>query len=104
VKENTVNHVRTHLDVTSLNQDSLILSACFNTSVKSFQWKKLFDINDIQMKKWYQMNNLLLSEKFKTMMNEEMMNDLNVIREALIVKILWQFQNFWKDVVCRFIV
>ncbi len=34
------------------------------------------------------MNDLLLSEKFKMMMNEKMMNDLNVIREALIVKIL----------------
>ncbi len=34
------------------------------------------------------MNDLLLSEKLKMMMNEEMMNDLNVIREALTVKIL----------------
>ncbi len=31
-------------------------------------------------------------------MNEEMMNDSNVIREALIMKILQQFQNFWKNV------
>jgi len=37
---------------------------------------------------------LLLSEKLKMMMNEKMMNDLNVIREALTVKILQQFQNF----------
>jgi len=46
------------------------------------------------------MNDLLLSEKLKMMMNEEMMineemmNDLNIIREALTVKILQQFQNF----------
>ncbi len=50
------------------------------------------------------MNDLLLSEKLKMMMNEEMMNDLNVIREALTVKILQQFQNFWKDVAHHFIV
>ncbi len=40
------------------------------------------------MKEQYQMNDLLLSEKLKTMINEEMMNDLNVIRKALTVKIL----------------
>jgi len=34
------------------------------------------------------MNDLLLKEKLKTMINEEIMNDLNVIREALTVKIL----------------
>ncbi len=73
-------------------------------NVKSFQWKKLFDINDVQMKEWYQVNDLLLSEKLKMMMNEEMMNDLNVIREALTMKILRQFQNFWKDVVRHLIV
>ncbi len=50
------------------------------------------------------MNDLLLSEKLKITMNEKMMNDLNVIREALIVKILQQFQNFWKDVACHLIV
>ncbi len=44
------------------------------------------------------MNDLILNEKLKTMMNEKMMNDSNVIKEALTVKILWQFQNFWKDV------
>ncbi len=37
-------------------------------------------------------------------MNEEMMNDLNVIRKALTVKIFQQFQNFWKDVTRRLIV
>ncbi len=73
-------------------------------SVKSCQWEKFSDINDVQTKEWYQMNDLLLSEKFKMMMNEKMMNDLNVIREALTVKILQQFQNFWKDVACRLIV
>ncbi len=73
-------------------------------SVKSSQWEKLSDINDVQTKEWYQMNDLLLSEKLKMMMNEKMMNDLNVIREALTVKILQQFQNFWKDVVCHLIV
>jgi len=34
------------------------------------------------------MNDLLLKEKLKMMMNEEMMNDSNVIKEALIMKIL----------------
>jgi len=46
------------------------------------------------MKEQYQMNDLLLSEKLKMMMNKKMMNDSNVIREALTVKILRQFQNF----------
>ncbi len=73
-------------------------------SVKSFQWKKLSDINDVQMKERYQVNDLLLSEKLKMMMNEEIINDSNVIREVLTVKILWQFQNFWKDVACHLIV
>ncbi len=98
-----MNHVKTHLDVASLNQDSSVLSACFNMNVKNSQWKKLSDINDLQTKEWYQINDLLLREKFKTMMNEDMMNDLNVIKEALTVKILWQFQNFWKDVTCHLI-
>jgi len=40
------------------------------------------------MKEQYQMNDLLLSEKLKTMINKEIMNDLNVIRKALTVKIL----------------
>jgi len=40
------------------------------------------------------MNNLLLSEKLKMMTNEKMMNDLNIIRKALTMKILQQFQNF----------
>ncbi len=99
-----MNHVRVHLNVASFNQDSSVLSACFNMNVKNSQWKKFFDINDLQTKEWYQMNDLLLKEKFKMMMNEEMMNDLNVIRKALTVKILWQFQNFWKDVACCLIV
>ncbi len=73
-------------------------------NVKSSQWEKLSDINDVQTKEQYQVNDLLLSEKLKTMTNEKMMNDLNVIREALTMKILWQFQNFWKDVACRLIV
>ncbi len=98
-----INHVRARLDVASLNQDSSVLSACFNTNVKNSQWEKLSNINDVQMKEWYQMNDLLLREKLKMMMNEEMMNDLNVIREALTVKILRQFQNFWKDVTCHLI-
>jgi len=46
------------------------------------------------MKEQYQMNDLLLKEKLKMMTNEEMMNDLNVIKEALTMKILQQFQNF----------
>ncbi len=50
------------------------------------------------------MNNLILSEKLKMMMNKKMMNDLNVIRKALTVKILQQFQNFWKDVARHLIV
>ena len=37
------------------------------------------------------MNDLLLSEKLKMMMNEKMMNDSNVIKEALTMKILQQF-------------
>ncbi len=86
-----MNHVRARLNVASLNQDSSVLSACFNMNVKNSQWKKLSDINDVQTKEWYQVNDLLLKEKFKTMMNEEIMNDLNVIREALTVKILRQF-------------
>ncbi len=45
-----MNHVRTRLDVASFNQDSSVLSACFNMNVKNFQWKKLSDINDLQMK------------------------------------------------------
>ncbi len=93
-----------HLDVTSFNQDSSVLSTHFNTNVKNSQWKKLFNINDFQMKEQYQMNDLLLRENFKMMINEEMMNDLNVIRKALTVKIFWQFQNFWKDVICNLIV
>ncbi len=83
-----MNHVRTRLDVASLNQDSSTLSARFDTSVK------LSDINDVQAKERYQMNDLLLSEKLKTIMNEKIMNNLNVIREVLTVKILRQFQNF----------
>jgi len=79
-----VNHVRTRLDVTSVNQDFSVLNACFNINVKNSQWEKLSDINDVQMKEWYQMNDLLLREKLKMMMN-----DLNVIKEALTVKILW---------------
>ncbi len=67
----------------------MILSAHFDTSVKSSQWEKISDINDVQTKEWYQMNDLLLSKKFKTMINEKMMNDLNVIKEALTVKILY---------------
>ncbi len=99
-----MNHVRTRLDVASLNQDSSTLSARFDTSVKSSQWEKLSDINDVQAKERYQINDLLLSEKLKTIMNEKIMNNLNVIREVLTVKILRQFQNFWKDVACRLIV
>ncbi len=79
-----MNHVRTRLDVTSVNQDFSVLNACFNINVKNSQWEKLSDINDVQMKEWYQMNDLLLREKLKMMMN-----DLNVIKEALTVKILW---------------
>ncbi len=84
-----MNHVKMRLDVASLNQDSSVLSTHFNMNVKNFQWKNLFDINDFQMKEWYQMNDLLLREKLKMMMNEKIMNDLNVIKEALTVKILW---------------
>ncbi len=81
-----------------------ILSAYFDTNVKSFQWEKLSDINDVQTKEQYQIDDLLLSEKLKTMMNKKMMNDLNVIREALTMKILQQFQNSWKDVTHHLIV
>ncbi len=81
-----------------------ILSAHFDTNVKSFQWEKLSDINDVQTKEQYQIDDLLLSEKLKTMMNKKMINDLNVIREALTMKILQQFQNSWKDVTHHLIV
>ncbi len=42
----TTVHVRARLNVVRLNQDSSILSTCFNMSVKSSQWKKLSDIRD----------------------------------------------------------
>jgi len=41
---------------------------------------------------------LLLGEKPKRMTNVKMTDDANVIRGALTVKILRQFQNSWKDV------
>jgi hypothetical protein len=72
--------------------------------MKSSQWKKLNDINDVQTEEWYQINNLLLNEKSKRMMNMKMMNDANVIREALMMKIFRQFQNSWKDVACNLVV
>ncbi len=62
-----MNHVRAHLNVASLNQDSSVLSTHFNMNVKNSQWEKLSDINDVQMKEWYQMNDLLLKEKLKMM-------------------------------------